>query len=218
MMATKDRAAFRAARQWAHLRIQIGSELRDARRTAGLSQERVATSAGISQSQLSRIECGQSSHVATEVVGRVAAVVGLRLSMKLYPDGPPIRDAGQLADLATLRGRAHPSFTWRYEMPVTHDPDDRRTWDAELSRPGVLLHMEVEVNLVDMQALERRMSLKKRDGVPASLILVVRASRHNRQVLREAGQSLLEAFPLRTRATLAALTRGEDPGAATILL
>jgi transcriptional regulator with XRE-family HTH domain len=217
-MPTRDRPAFRASRQWAHLRIQIGNELRDARRTAALSQQRVAGLAGLSQSELSRIERGESVHVAAESLGGIAAVVGLRLSIKLYPDGPPVRDAAQLAVLANLRQRVDAGFRWRYEVPVTNDPDDRRAWDAELTSTTAIIHIEVEVNLVDMQALERRMSLKQRDGTPASLIVVVRSTRHNREALREAGATLLEAFPLRTRAALLALASGRDPGNATILV
>src|SRR5262249_12908783 len=156
-----DRRADRGSRQWNRMRLDIGTQLRDARREGGLSQRDVAELAGISQSELSRIELGLSANVPAVVLIRLAAVVGLRLSMRLYPEGPPVRDAGQLADLAKLRGRTHSSFRWRYEVPVTSDPDDRRAWDEEMSRPGVLIHVELEVNLVDLQALERRLTLKK---------------------------------------------------------
>jgi transcriptional regulator with XRE-family HTH domain len=178
----------------------------------------VARRAGLSQSELSRIERGESVHVATETLYRFAAVVGLRLSVKLYPDGPPVRDAAQLAVLAKLRQRVDAGFRWRCEVPVTNDPEDRRAWDAELTGTTARIHVEVEVNLVDIQALERRMSLKKRDGAPASLVLVVRSTRHNREALRDAGATLLDAFPLRTRTALLALARGQDPGDTTILI
>ncbi len=162
-----------------HLELNVDQ---DARRQAGLTQLQVAAAAGTSQMEISRIERGASAHGPAETLCRIAAVVGLRLSMELYPEGPAVRDAAQLSGLATLRFRAHNSFVWRHEVPVTNDPDDRRAWDAELSRPGVLIHVEFEVNLVDMQAVERRLTLKKRDGRPGSLIVVVRSTRQTANV------------------------------------
>jgi transcriptional regulator with XRE-family HTH domain len=217
-MALRDRPAYRGSRIWTRTRHDLGAELRDARREAGLSQGDVASAACISQSAVSRIELGQQPSVPAETLFRQAAVIGLRLSMKLYPDGPPVRDAAQLAVLATLRQRVDPRFRWRYEVPVTSDPDDRRAWDAQLTGTAGRIHVEVEVNLIDIQALERRMALKRRDGTPGTLILIVHATRCNRQVLREAGATLLEAFPLRTRSALLALACGQDPGDATILV
>jgi transcriptional regulator with XRE-family HTH domain len=217
-MAVRDRAAYRGSRSWTKLRYEIGTELRDARRAAGLTQRDIALAVATSQMEISCIERGASPHVPAETLCRIAPVVGMRLSMKLYPEGPPVRDAAQLAGLATLRARCHPSFHWRHEVPVTNDPDDRRAWDAELSRPGVLIHVEYEANLVDMQSLERRLMLKKRDGEPATMIVVIRSTKRNRTVPRQVGGSLLDSFPLRTRATLAALARGEAPADCTIIL
>lgn len=169
--------------------------------------------------EVSRIERGVSPRVPVETLFQLAPVVGLRLSMKLYPEGPPVRDAARLGVFSHLRPRVHEAFRWRHEVPVTDDPADLRAWDAEITREVVLIHFEVEVNLVDVQALHRRLALKRRDGVPGILILVVRSTHRNRRILREAAGPLLEAFPLRTRSVLAALARGEDPGAdATILL
>src|SRR5436190_412297 len=98
-MPTRDRPAFRGARQWARLSLELGAELRDARREAGLTQALVAAAVGISQMEVSRIERGRSPQVPAAALSRIAAVIGLRLWLKLYPDGPPIRDAGQQAEL-----------------------------------------------------------------------------------------------------------------------
>ena len=50
------------------------------------------------------------------------------------------------------------------------------------------------------------------------LVVVVRATHHNRTALGSAADVLATTFPLGTRATLAALAAGEDPGENGIVL
>ena len=63
-----------------------------------------------------------------------------------------------------------------------------------------------------MQSLIRRERAKQRDSGTDRLLVVVAATRGNRRALREAAPILEETLPLRTRAVLHALHRGEDPG------
>ena len=60
----------------------------------------------MSAAQVSRIERGLLAHVALEDLARIAAVLGLDLSARLYPLGDPIRDVAQQALLERLRSRS----------------------------------------------------------------------------------------------------------------
>ena len=71
--------------------------------------------------------------------------------------------------------------------------------------------------LDDLQALERDINLKRRDAGLDRMILLVRDSRRNRDILRST-DVLRRSFPMSTRATMAALARGTDPGADGIVV
>src|SRR3954453_18007157 len=92
-MATRERLADRGAGTSPRLLPPLGAEIRDARVAAGLSQDTIASNARVSQPVLSRIERAQAPHVTVATLARILAVVGLRLSLKAYPDGDPLRDA-----------------------------------------------------------------------------------------------------------------------------
>jgi transcriptional regulator with XRE-family HTH domain len=218
-MSTRDRASDRGTRQWARTRTEIGAELREARVAAGFRQSDVARGARTSQNAVSRIERGLSRDISVDTLSRVATVLGLRLSVKLYPDGSPLRNAAQNALLMRLRGRSHPGFRWRFEVPVTEDPADRRAWDAEMSGLGLIVRIDAEVRIRDDQAVARRIALKQRDGGPCRIIIVVAATRANRTVLAAGDSVLRDAYPVDTRHVLACLAAGRDPGSnATVLL
>lgn len=78
-------------------------------------------------------------------------------------------------------------------------------WGLPL-RTGV----EAETMLTDVQALEREVNRKRRDAGIGRMILLVKDSRRNREVL-QATDALRRAFPLGTRAVLTALTLGREP-------
>lgn len=60
----------------ARRRQSIGANIRDARRTAGLSQRRLATRAGISDGYLSDVELGRPG-VSSDFLVRVAHYLGV---------------------------------------------------------------------------------------------------------------------------------------------
>ena len=79
--------------------------------------------------------------------------------------------------------------------------------------------VEAESRLGDLQALERRLALKLRDGSMEHLILLVANTRHNRTVLRSAGAALWLEFPLNGVRGLELLAAGVAPtGSAIIVL
>jgi hypothetical protein len=140
---------------------------------------------------------------------RAAAAVGLTPSVRLFPDGDPLRDAGQSRLLARLHAEVHPSLRWRTEVPLP-TPGDLRAWDAVVSGPDWWRPVEVEAALRDAQATERRLALKCRDGDAAAPILVLAETRRNRAALA-AAPAAFATLPVRTGEILAALRQGEDP-------
>jgi hypothetical protein len=151
-----------------------------------------------------------SPRVSIGIVSQVLAVVGQRLSLKAYPDGSPVRDAGHLALLNKLRNQTEPSAKWRFEVPVTRDPEDMRAWDAQANVKGGPVRVEAETRLGDIQALKRRLELKQRDS-PGRVILLIAGSHRNRRLLAEFGDVLRADLPLGTAAVLEALRAGRLP-------
>ena len=85
----------------------------------------------MSHAQWSRIERGVLLDLSFSQASRAASAVGLRLDVRLYPDGDPARDAGQLALLERFRLRLPAGTRWDTEVPLPI-PGDRRAWDQWL--------------------------------------------------------------------------------------
>ena len=207
-MATTQRARDSGRRNAQRIRQQLDAELRDARLSAGLSQERIAKVSGVSQPVVSRVE--RAERVATiETIALLCAALGLRLSIKLYPDGSPVRDASQLRLLGRLRAQIHAIWVWASEVLVG-TTGDQRAWDVRLSGPGTI-GIDAETRLHDLQALQRRCEAKARDSGVDRVVLLVADTHHNRRVLCEHRETLRSTFPLDTKAVMAALRAGELP-------
>jgi hypothetical protein len=99
-------------------------------------------------------------------------------------------------------------------MPI---PGDLRSADATLGGDRIDAIVEAETRLGDVQGLERRIAGKSRDLGVKRVVLLVLDSRHNREVVRSTPW-LRERFPVTTRAALAALARGDDPGGDCLIL
>jgi len=184
-------------------RLDLGEELRRARLGAGLSQASVGDACAMSRSQVGRIERGELPRISLDQATRAALAVGLRLSIRAYPDGDPVRDAAQLALLDRLQRRLPPGTSWATEVPLPI-PGDRRAWDALVVLKGRRAGCEAETRLSDIQALERRLALKLRDGGVDVLIVVVANTRSNRAVLEAHRADLRTLLPLSSREVMAA--------------
>jgi transcriptional regulator with XRE-family HTH domain len=224
-VTTKERVFDRGTRTGHRLLNLAGSELREARLLAGLSQTSVAEAAGSSASVVSRIEHGQAAGASVMVLARIAVVVGLELHLRAYPAGEPVRDAAQRRLLERLRIQLASSLTWRTEvpLPIQHD---QRAWDAvirgsapdENGRPRVfLLGVEAETRIRDVQALQRRLALKRRDGGVHQVILLVADTRSNRTVLQAAEGILFPDLTLPQPDALAALRQGRCPAGSSLI-
>ncbi len=205
-MATAERTKDRGQRNARRLLQQLGAELRDARLAAGVSQRHVAAVAGLSQSAVSRTELVQAEASTLSVLSLHAAALGLRLSLKVYPESTPVRDAAQLRLLDRLRRQVHGRYDWRPEAPLP-GYGDLRAWDVALTGP-VSIGIDAETRLHDIQALQRRSETKWRDSGLDRIVLLVSATRHNAAVLRAHREALRGTFPADTHAVMDALRSG----------
>jgi len=172
--------------------------------------------AGISHSSFGRIERGLIHSVSIDRLCRAAAAVGLRLSIRFYPSGDPVRDSAHSRLLVGFRGRLPTGTPWATEVPLPI-PGDLRALDAQATLDRVV-GIEAETHLTDLQALERRLALKKRDAHLDRLVLLVADTKHNREVLGIHREALRSGFPLDTRGMLAHLGRGLAPPADGIVI
>jgi hypothetical protein len=146
----------------------------------------------------------------------IGATVGLDIRLRAYPAGDPIRDAGQLRLLDRFRRRLHPGLEMRTEVPLPIGTD-LRAWDAVVRGVDWRRPAEAETVLDDIQALERRLALKVRDGGVDGVILVIADSPRNRRAVAAAPGSF-SAFDRNARRVLAALAMGQDPGGSSLIL
>jgi transcriptional regulator with XRE-family HTH domain len=205
-----ERPIDRGVRRGRFLVGRTATELLTARRAAGMSQRELGRQARASRSRIGRAERGEPDQLTIELAARVAAVLGLQLSVTLHPDGDPVRDAAHLALLERLHARLPSRLRWRTEVPMPID-GDQRSADAVIGGPGVQAVIEAETRLVDVQAVERRINAKLRDLGIGRVILLVADTRHNRSVVAQVPE-LRTRFPTSTRACLSALALGRDPG------
>lgn len=215
-MATRTNPLHEASRLTAWQLVEIGREIRIARITGGRTQREVARRVGTSVARISRIERGLVATITLRQLARIAATVGLKLYVRAFPASRRLLDQPQQDLLAGLRRRAHRSWQWRTEVPVPLH-GDLRAADAVVTNPGCMLVIELWTRLADAQAQSRAALLKGRDLRADRVILVLKATRANREALRQAGPDALASFPLGTRDLLRALAAGTDPGANGIL-
>jgi transcriptional regulator with XRE-family HTH domain len=197
--------------------IKLANELRSGRVDRGLTQQAVAGAVGISRSRESYIERGLVGSVSVAKWSELLAVVGLELSVQAFPTGQPIRDAAHAALLERLHSRLHASLRWRTEIPMPI-LSDLRGWDAMIHGAGWRLAVEAETRPDDLQALERRIALKLRDSGIESVILLLKDSRRNRDVVRAYGDVLAERFSVPGRQALELLAAGANPGGSSLIL
>ena len=167
----------------------------------------MATALGVDRSWVSRVERGRVDDVGIIAASELLAAVGLELSVRAYPSGGPLRDAAHSALLERLRVRIHRSLGWATEVPLPI-VGDMRAWDALIRGRDWRCGVEAETRPRDLQALERRLALKVRDGGVDMVVLLLLDSRHNRALVRENADALHERFPVPGRRALELLGAG----------
>ena len=188
-MTVRDRRIDRAVALAHSMSGLARRQFHDARLASGLSRVDVGRSVGMSASQVDRFERGLLRDIRLEQMCRLAVAVGLAPNLRFYPDGDPLRDAGQLRVLDRLRHRITPG-RFRTEVPLD-GRTDLRAWDSVLDGTGCSDAFEVETRVADLQALERRAMLKLRDDATIQhLFLVVADTRRNRMALSVGREAL----------------------------
>lgn len=215
-MATRERPGDRGRRRGERDLAIVGEDVHRNRIGAGLSLRAVGHAAGVDHVKLWRFERGLACRLRVDQIAAIGSVVGLDVRLRAYPAGDPIRDAGQVRLLARLRPRLHASLRWSTEVPLPIE-GDMRAWDAMIRGRDWRRPVEAETVLDDIQALERRLALKRRDGGEDHVILLVADTARNRRALAAAPGAFAD-LPLRTREILGALGRGEDPGGSGIVI
>jgi transcriptional regulator with XRE-family HTH domain len=217
-MSTRERPGDRGRRRARSDLHTVATDFRRSRIGAGLSLRAVKAATGIDHSRIWRFERGQYGELSIEEVVTLGAAVGLDVRLRAFPGGDPIRDAGSQRLLERLRTRLHPSLRWSTEVPLPIE-GDLRAWDAVVRGGTWAVAVEAETVLDDLQALDRRLALKRRDGAAGHdyLILVVADTARNRRGLAAAPGAFAD-LPLRTREILRALTRGDQPSGSGIVV
>jgi transcriptional regulator with XRE-family HTH domain len=197
---------------------RLVADLRDGRIEAGLSLAECARAAGLSPSQLGRLERGELGQPTLEQLSRAAAPLGLRVSVRAYPAGSPLRDRAQLALLRRFEACLGTPLRLRREVPIPVE-GDARSWDAMVEGDAQPFFVEGESHVRDLQAFERKLRAKLRDDPRSSVVIVVATrSAHHRELFGEHREALRDLLPQDGAAILRALRAGRRPAAGGILL
>lgn len=200
------------------VRDLLAAEIRSARESAGLSQRRLASAAGVSHSTLRGIEL-RTHDPTTEAVARLSTALGLRLSVKLYAgSGPLVRDHIQAAMIEALIGLLDERWQPTLEVPLTIPV--RGFIDLVLEGPEPpLIACEAHSELRSLEQ-QLRWTAAKADALAearekeVSRLLLLRSSRSTRATVALYPGTLTAAYPARTKDVIAAVTgSGVWPGA-----
>jgi transcriptional regulator with XRE-family HTH domain len=192
-------------------------ELRAGRVDRNLSGEAVGATIGISGAHYSRVERGLVRGMTIEQASTLLAAVGLELAVRVYPSGQPIRDRAHASLIERLRSLVHASLRVSTEVPFPV-AGDQRAWDVVVAGRPWRHAFEAETRPRDLQALERRIALKSRDGGIDGVSLLLLDSRHNREFVRVHETSLKARFPVPASDALGRLRAGLDPGSGSVIL
>jgi transcriptional regulator with XRE-family HTH domain len=187
-----------------------------ARRSVGLSHAALGDVCRVDRSTAARTASGRIREPNLRLLAGMAAAVGLELRLRAYPAGDAIRDRGQQRLIERFRARLPEGTRWRTEVPLPIEGDSR-AWDAVIHGTGWSVAVEAETVLDDLQATERRLSLKVRDGGIEHVILLIADTRRNRRAL-DAAPNAFAALSRDGRRILAALADGRPPDRSGIVI
>ena len=209
-MPSSQRRLDRGSHHGRYLLRSLADELRNARRSAGVSQEQLGHAVGVSGAHIARVEQAAVPGASVQLFARLFAVMGMRLSARPYPEGPPIRDVAHARLLARFRAQLPATVRLLTEVPLRLD-QDLRAWDGEILAVGGTCKLEAETVLHDLQATDRRIALKMADDHVDRVVLLVADTRSNRRVLREFGELISNRYPLDMRSVMRSLRAGRLP-------
>jgi len=219
-MATATRSLALAARALDRQARDVGDEFRERRLALSLSQAHVSGAARLSRNRYGLVENGRCPTLTLGELHRIAAVLGLSVSVRIYPAGPAVRDAAHAQGLAEFLGAVALPLTFRLEVPLprTSERLELRAWDAMLFGGGKRTAIELEMRLRDVQAMRRRIDLKRRDDPPDGFLLLIADTRNNRRMLQEFAVLFEDLRRLRPSVVRSSLGAGEQPPSGLLLL
>ena len=211
-MATATRALAEGTRRAQRHMLDLGESFLEQRIALGLSQAHVAAAVGMKRVKFGRIERGHLAATILEL-DRIAAVLGLELSVRAYPGGVPVRDGAQATRLMRFLGHVRAPLRYAIEvgLPSRDGRLELRAWDAMLFGGGERTAIELEMRVRDAQALRRRHELKRRDDTTDHFLMLAADTRHNRRVIVEFAALFTDVPRLRPSEVYHALEAGQHP-------
>ncbi len=206
-----------------YLAVRLGRGLREQRKRSGLSQQALGNLVGLSQPAIHRLESGHGASAGIDTWAICARALGLQLAAFLEEAA----GSEQPRDLVHLRNQ---QLVGRYAAPGGWDPLPEalvaaqggrpRFIDVSLTRPARREIAVTEVwDLLDdvgnaMRGLEEKVERVRTQMGPdwhVEGLLVVRATRRNRQLVRELAALFAARYPASSGAWLAALANPDKP-------
>ena len=197
---------------------------RDLRIDAGASLRAVAERAGIDFGYLAQVERGDREP-SISVLAAIAEVLGVDLSMRLYPNtGPIVRDHIQARIVEELLRIAHPRWRRLTEVPVYKPARGRIDVVLHDPQPAVVVATEVhsQVRRLEQQLGWARLKAESMpsadfwrfaDSPTVGQLLVIRSTRATRELARRFETTLRAAYPAPAAEVFAAVTGdGTWPG------
>jgi transcriptional regulator with XRE-family HTH domain len=193
------------------------------RQRANVSQAAVARAIGVDRSVISRLESGDPS-VGLAIRFVASELLGAELTLSAYTvDSPRIYDRAHARLVERLVRAAHEAWRVQPEAPVPGP--GRRSVDLRLDGVDEIVLFEVESKLGRVEEIVRECQSKANDvaatagGRRVHVVLVLPPTRHNREVVAAARETLRHVFPHETPELLAALTGGGPwPGSGILWL
>jgi transcriptional regulator with XRE-family HTH domain len=218
-MSSRESRVDRGRRRGREIVRTLVAELVGERRSAGVSQDRIAAQLGTSQSEVSRLErLVNPDGVSAVDLCAYGALLGFDFSARFYPNGDEPVDAGHQKLIGRFTARLHSSWRVAREAPLPH-VGDRRSWDLLLRLRDQIVGVEAETRVRDVQRLVRRLRERQRDGGAQRIVLVLADSAANRRVLPELLEALGPEFQTAARDLLGALRHGVPlPGSGIVVM
>lgn len=231
-MAAPHHDRRRIERRTSEIRRSFGTQLRQDRIDANVTQASLAVAADISRSHLCGIELGHSE-ASLPVMVRLADALGADLVLRLRPGtGPRIRDRIQARIIEELIRIIHPRWRCFLEVPV-HRPS-RGVIDLvahDMTR-SVMLATEVQSEIRRLEQSIRWANLK-REALPSSELwamaahettptthglLVLRSTSGNRELAERFRLQIASTYPASVNDAYRALTSPDAawPGSALL--
>jgi transcriptional regulator with XRE-family HTH domain len=152
----------------------VGTTVASLRRAIGWTQQELGARAGLSQSEVSRVERGQSVDLTFGTAERLLQAMGARLVISV--DAPFLGDRQRQREPAHARCSAYVASKlrqagWEVATEVEVGGDRSRGWiDVLAYHPatGWLLVIEIKTEIHDLGAIERSLGWYERDAFVAA--------------------------------------------------